>query len=112
VEDKSTVAASGEEMRSLDCGSFRIASVVDRRGGGERQQPMALVVLAPGLPLPAWLSIGMEAVALRARLGVPTRERPTNLSYRVDPSRPGGDSITFELEAGRLRAVAWNWRVD
>lgn len=108
VEDKTSTVAGGEQMRALDCGAFRIASVVTPQG----ERPMALVVLADGPALPAGLSIGMDAGPLRTRFGAPAHEGANSLSYRLDPSRPGGDSITFELDAGRLRAVSFNWRVD
>jgi hypothetical protein len=111
-QKSSKVGSTGDEMRALDCGHFRLAIYVARTSGGDREMPMALVVLGPGLELPAGIAPGMPAAEVAQRLGPPTRQKPGSLSYLLDPARPGGDVISFELDGERVRAVSWNWRVD
>jgi hypothetical protein len=108
----SQVGRTGDEMRALDCGSFRIAIYVVRVAAGEREMPMALVVQGPGPELPAGIALGMAAPEVVQRLGPPWRQKPSSLSYLLDPARPGGDMISFELEDERVRAVSWSWRVE
>ena len=108
----SQVGQTGDEMRALDCGSFRTASYVARGAAGEREMPMALVVLGPGPELPAGIALGMAAAAVVQRLGPPSRQKPSSLGYLLDPARPGGDMISFELDGERVRAVSWSWRVE
>lgn len=108
----SQVGATGDEMRALDCGSFRIASYVARNTAGERETPMALVVQGPGPDLPAGIALGMAAAEVVQRLGPPARRKPSSLGYLLDPARPGGDMISFELDDERVRAVSWSWRVE
>ena len=108
----SQVGQTGDEMRAVDCGGYRIASYVTRSAAGERDTPMALVVQGPGPELPAGIALGMAAPEVVQRLGPPSSRKPSSLSYRLDPARPGGDMISFELEDGRVRAVSWSWRVE
>jgi len=112
VESKVSVAAGGEEMQSIDCRTFRVARVVVREGGAAREAPMALVVLGEVDGLPPGLAVGADAAAVERRLGAPARRAGSSLGYLLDPARPGGDSITFEVEAGRVRAISWSWQVD
>jgi hypothetical protein len=55
---------------------------------------------------------GTPAAEVMQRLGPPSRQKPSSLSYLLDPARPGGDMISFELEGERVRAVSWSWRVE
>jgi hypothetical protein len=110
-QKSSKVGNTGDEMRALDCGSFRIAIYVAQTSDGQRETPMALVVLGPGPGLPAGTAPGATVAEVLQRLGLPSRQKPSSLSYLLDPARPGGDMISFELDGERVRAVSWNWRV-
>ena len=111
-QKNSKVGSTGDEMRAFDCGSHRVASYVARTSSGEHEMPMALVVLGPGLELPGGIAPGMALTEVVQRLGPPSRQKPGSLSYLLDPTRPGGDMISFELDGERVRAVSWNWRVE
>jgi hypothetical protein len=108
----SQVGSTGDEMHAIDCRTFRLAVYAERIGATLREAPMALVVQAEIAGLPDGLAVGADPAAVLARLGPPTHQRGDSFSYLLDPSRPAGDSITFEIEAGRVRAIAWNWKVD
>ena len=99
-----------DEMRSVDCKAWRVAST--RPAGGAAELPMALVLLDPSTALPGGLAVGAASAEVRQRLGPPSRQAGDSLRYLLDPSRPAGDSITFEVDAGRVKAISWSWRVD
>lgn len=72
------------------------------------------VFLVQAHPLAAgpW-SIGAYASSVVAALGPPSRVYGENLVYAIDPQhRTTKDAVTFEISAGRVRAVTWNWDVD
>ncbi len=108
----SRVGNTADEMQAIDCRSHRVALYTDQIGGSRRQRPMALVVegVEPGLP--AGLAVGADPAEVQAQLRPPTHRLQSSLRYLLDPSRPAGDSISFEIDGGRVQAIAWNWRVD
>lgn len=101
-----------DEMRSFDCRAFRVAVYRSLSSSPPRELPMS-VVLEHAHPLAngPW-SVGASASSVRAALGPPLRVFGESLVYALGPERPRRDTITFEADAGIVRAVSWNWEVD
>ena len=49
--------------------------------------------------------------AVRERFGRPRHSRANRLAYEIE-NEVGADTITFELENGRVRAVEWKYFID
>lgn len=99
---------AADEMRSVDCRSWRVATYVSRSGGTPREQPMELVFVAADAQLDARLGVGADEAAVLAALGPPAARPAGNLRYDLTPR----DTLSFELWQGRVRAVSWSWHVD
>ena len=107
-------AADGgvDEMRSIDCRSFRAATWVERRAAQERVAPMALVVLGNEPRLPAGIAVGATPAQVQALLGMPSLHLGHAFGYALGRAHPPRDTLTFELVDGRVSAISWNWAVD
>lgn len=102
--------AVADEMQSTDCRSFSVAVYRALAPAPLRELPMSVVLRGahPRIAL-AW-SVGAQAAAVRAALGAPQRQFGENLVYGL---RSGAqDSLTFEVKAGIVDALSWNWDVD
>ncbi|MFN0186399.1 MAG: hypothetical protein ACKVQR_21510 [Aquabacterium sp.] len=98
-----------DEMVSTDCRGWRVA--VYRPGavaGSDR--PLSVVVEDHHPLLLPPLEVGATEAAVRATLGEPAQRFGANLSYRL-PGREA-DRVTFEIEAGIVRVISFNWSVD
>jgi hypothetical protein len=101
-----------DEMQSHMCRGFRVAVYRSALGDSAREFPMSVVVEAAHPLLPSEWSIGATAAGVRARLGVPYRAAGESFSYSLRSQQPGSDVLTFETEAGIVRAVVWSWEID
>jgi len=101
-----------DEMRSFDCRTFHVAIYRSLSASPAKEMPMS-VVLEGAHPLAggAW-SVGAAAASVRSVLGSPLRVFGENLVYSLSPTRPGQDTLTFEVSKGIVEAVSWSWDVD
>jgi hypothetical protein len=101
-----------DEMQSFDCKAFRVAIYRSLFPTPAHELPMS-VVLVEAHPLAEgpW-SLGASADSISAMLGPPARRFGDSLVYSTNPAQPGRNTITFEVSAGVVRALSWNWEVD
>jgi hypothetical protein len=117
VESKTSRVGGGssgavDEMRAIDCRSFRAATWVERDAAQQRSAPMALVVLGVEPRLPAGIAVGATPAQVQALLGMPGLHRGHSFGYALGRAQPPRDTLTFELVDGRVSAISWNWAVD
>ena len=97
-----------DEMESTACPGLRIAVYRSNETKPPRVRPMSLVLEQAHPELAAAVTVGAAADGVRATLGAPTVMLGDNLVYAL----AARDTITFEIQAGRVRAVTWTWDVD
>jgi len=105
-------ADSVDELQSTDCRGLRIAVLRVRGGDGVRELPLALLLEEAHPALAGAVSIGATVADVRAALGTPAQQRGEHLVYPLDPARPLADTLTFEVQDGRVRALAWSWDAE
>lgn len=104
-------STSADEMLSFDCRSFKVATYRSRATSPARDLPMS-VLLVGTLPQAGAWAVGASASELRAALGPPSRLYGENLVYTLPSGHDGRDTLTFEVKAGVVQALSWNWDVD
>jgi len=101
-----------DEIKTYFCSGYRVVVYEAHASNVVRELPME-VTLTRSIPgLPPNLSIGRKVGDVRAMLGTPYSESETELVYSLSDERPGEDTITFRLKAGRIDGVIWSWNVD
>lgn len=103
-----TPGAPDDEMESTSCQGLRMAVYRVNATRPAHERPMSLVLEAAHPKLPAALGVGATADGVRASLGAPAAVLGDNLVYAL----AARDTVTFEVQAGRVRAVTWTWDVD
>jgi hypothetical protein len=99
-------------MQSHMCRGFRVAVYRSALADSTREFPMSVVVESAHPRLAAEWSVGATAASVQTRLGAPYRSAGESLSYSLRAQQPGRDVLTFEVEAGIVRAVTWSWEID
>ena len=107
-----SAADSVDELQSTDCRSLRIAVLRVRGADGVRELPLALLLEEVHPALASAVSVGAAVADVRAALGPPARLRGEHLVYTLDAARPLADTLTFEVQDGRVRALAWSWDAE
>jgi len=101
-----------DEMKSTTCRGFRVATYRSLSPDPPRELPMSVVVEAAHRRVDSAWSVGTPSAIVRAALGVPFSTQGESFSYSLSPSRPGQDTLAFEVQAGVVRAVTWSWEID
>lgn len=104
--------AVADEMQSTRCRGFRVAVYRSHSSDPPRELPMSVVVESDHPRVDAAWSVGASSAEVRSALGAPFVTRGESFSYSLSPLRPGRDTLEFEVQAGIVRAVTWNWQVD
>ena len=97
-----------DEMESTACPGLRMAIYRANATKPPRERPMSLVLEEANPQLAAVVGVGAAVDGVRAALGPPTVMLGDNLVYAL----AARDTITFEVQAGRVRAVTWTWDVE
>ena len=101
---------SADEMLSIDCRAFKVAVYRARGMSPARESPMSVLLVGAVPGSGAW-AVGASASDVRATLGAPARLFGENLVY-VLPGIEQRDTLVFEVRAGVVQALSWNWDVD
>ena len=104
-------AEISDEMVSIACRGLRIA-IYRSNSTPPRELPMSVVLEDVHPRLPATLSIGASGRSVRATLGPPSTTPGQNLEYPLGAGKASRDTVTFEIQAGRVQAISWLWEVD
>jgi hypothetical protein len=94
------------------CRGFKVAVYRSVLADSAREFPLSVVVQSAHPLIGADWSVGASAAAVRSRLGPPHSTAGESFGYLLRPPPDGRDTLTFEVEAGIVRAVAWTWEVD
>ena len=104
-------AAAADEMQSFDCRTFEVAVYRSLATSPARELPMSVLLIGAHPRAGPW-AVGARAADIRAVLGPPARVFGENLVYSLSPTRDVRDTLTFEVNAGVVQALNWNWETD
>ncbi len=99
-----------DSIRSLRCDGIEVQTLVSPVASDPSGLLTRVEVTAPGHGLPAYMEIGQSVRAALSRLGPPAARENGQLVYPLDGESESRMSV--EEDAGKVRAVRWDWYVD